>query len=192
MPTDGQARPSALNLSTIPAVLALSIAICGVATSHAMFYLAGLNYADYATVSDAITASVRYPMTMFFGMFVGLFLLATFWMVSRASTRRARIAWTLAMGVIVPFYLMLVWVVIIAVVSASFGNSASGSWHGYLFGHSPVVRIQIEPDALPADFPQPATIHQLAASSDYFLFSFDGKPVAIRKDLVRSILPTGQ
>lgn len=79
-------------MSTILAVPALSIAIWGVATSHVMFHLAGLNYADHATVSGAITAGIRHSVAMFFGMFVGLFPLATPWMVSRASTGRACIA----------------------------------------------------------------------------------------------------
>lgn len=54
-----------------------------------------------------------------------------------------------------------------------------------------MVNIQVDPAALPAGIPQPSVIHQLAARLDHFLFSFDGRQVAIRKDLVRRTLPTG-
>lgn len=190
---DQRAAPSSpvLGLTTILTVTALGITITGVVTSHAMFHMAGLNYADYASVSDALTAGLRYPVATLFGVATGLVVTLLAWLSLRQMRLQDRVKSAIILTVVSAMYIASSAMIMIASPAGTLVNKKHSFWREYLLGRSPRIMIDVDLETGPVKdrLSKAKEIRQLAASSDYFLFSLDDQPLAIRKDLVKGIWP---
>lgn len=181
----------AIGLTTILMVIALGITVAGVVTSHTIFQIAGLSYADYATVSDGLTAGLRYPVAMLFSVATGIMMMIFTWLALRKTRLRDRAIAAIVPAVVTVLYILSSAMIMIAAPVGTLVDRKSSFWRDYLMGRSPRVILEVDGDAGPVKdrLAKAKEIRQLATSADYFLLSVDNQPLALRKELVRAIWP---
>ncbi|WP_207100073.1 hypothetical protein [Paracoccus shandongensis] len=176
-------------LASFVSVLTLSAVVAGTVSGYTIFYRFGLSYADYATPSDAIILALRSPLALGFWMAVGAYAAMVIWMTMISRKVLEQVIGFVLIALVLPMTAVSSWAVSTAAIETALRKDSEGFWQGYFLGIMPLVDIQAEPEAIPAQFRSAKRIRQITSTSGYILLTFDDTRLVLRKDLVRSLHP---